>query len=141
MTALASDRGNVKVREGTIRGHKVAGGVVIYKHALVCKDADGYIVPAANTTGYSNVIGVAVSKVDNAAGADGAKSIHIRSGISINVKASGATQALDDNSVVYVTDDQTVTTTAGNGIKAGFVEAVLSATEVRIFVPLGGMGG
>jgi hypothetical protein len=95
MTALAADRPDARIMEGSIRSGKVAAGVVIYKHALVCKDANRYIVPAANTTGYSNVIGIAVSKVDSTGGANGAKSVQIRSGISINVKTSAADQAWD----------------------------------------------
>lgn len=138
MTALTADRTDVKIKDrAEIRDHPVAANAVLYKNALICK-VGGYAAPALNTAGYSNVIGIANEARNNASGSAGAISVPIRSGISINVAVTGGVQAFEQNTLVYVADDQTVSTVSNSGVKAGYVEKVVSSTVVRIFIPLGG---
>lgn len=138
MTALTADRTDLATREGTIRGHKVAALANIRKGALICK-IGGYAAPALNTTDYSHVIGYATEARNNQSGAAGDLTVPVRSGVSINVAWTGGVQAAENNQVIYVADDQTVSTVTNSGVKAGIVQAYVSATVVRIFIPLGGM--
>lgn len=138
MTALTADRTDVATREGTIRAHPVAALAKIYKGALVCK-INGYAAPALNTTSYSNVIGIATEARNNQSGSAGDLSVPVRSGVSVNVAWTGGVQAAENNQVIYVADDQTVSTVVNSGVKAGLVEKYVSSTVVRIFIPLGGM--
>lgn len=136
MTALAADRKDTKISEPGIRGYPVVASDIIYKGGLVALDTDGYLNPAANTTGWK-VKGVAVRLADNSAGASGDVTVQVRSGISVNVLIASAAQT-NVGDIVYVTDDTTVTFTAGNNVIAGYVEEIISSTEVRIWIPLGG---
>lgn len=139
MTALSADRNNLKTRNSRIRSHPVAASTVIYKGALVCK-VGGYAAPALNTTGYSDVIGYATAKRDNSSGAAGALDVPVESGVSIPVAVTGGVQAFEQGQIVFVADDQTVSTTTASGVRAGLVEEVESSTSIRLFIPLGGMG-
>lgn len=138
MTALSANRNDIATKEGTVRGHPVKGSTHIYKGALVCK-IGGYLAPALNTTNYSHVIGVANAEVNNTSATDGYATCPVRSGVSVNVVWAGGVQAAENNQIIYVADDQTVSTVSNSGVQAGYVEKYVSATAVRIFIPLGGM--
>lgn len=138
MTALTADRTDVATKEGTIRPHPVAANTRIHKGALICK-IGGYAAPALNTASYSHVIGVATEARNNQSGSAGDLSVPVRSGVSVNVAWTGGVQAAENNQVIYVADDQTVSTVVNSGVKAGLVEKYVSSTVVRIFIPLGGM--
>lgn len=137
MTALAANRTDAKLKYVEARGHPVKGSTHIYKHALVCK-VGGYLAPALNTAGYSNVLGIAESEVNNTSTTDGAADLRVLSGLSINVAMTGVAQAGVQNQVVYVADDQTVTTVVNSGVQAGKLEGYVSSGVARLFIPVGG---
>ena len=138
MTALTSNRTDLATKEGTISAYPVKGSAHIYKGALVSL-VGGYLAPALNTTGYSNVLGWAEREVNNTNTTDGYVSAPVRSGISRNVVWAGGVQAGVQNQTLYVADDQTVTTVTNGGVQAGKAQGYVSATVVRMFIPLGGM--
>lgn len=138
MTALTADRNDIATKEGTIRPRKVAALANIRKGALICM-VGGYAAPALNTTGYSNVVGFATEARNNQSGSAGDLTVPVRSGVSINLAWTGGVQAAENNQVIYVADDQTVSTVTNSGVKAGLVEGYVSSTVVRVFIPLGGM--
>lgn len=132
MTALAADR-QTSEKSGTLKSYPVAA-VTIYKGSMVCVNSAGYLVPAADTSGYSNVLGVADEKVDNSGGSPGAKNCRVASGKAYKFAASSITQAMVGD-LMYVVDDQTVDETdPGNSIRAGILVEFISATVGWVFV-------
>lgn len=120
----------------------VAASTTIYKGSMVCADADGYAVPASDTSGLSNVIGIADETVDNSAGSDGDLSVVVVTGRRWILTASSIGQD-DVGATMYVVDDETVDETdPGNGIRAGVLTRYISATsgEVAIGGPLNPTG-
>src|SRR3989304_706417 len=69
MTVLSAAR-NTQSREAKEKRYAVAVAKV-YKGSLVCLNTAGYLGPAADTAGYSGVVGVADETVDNTAGSAG----------------------------------------------------------------------
>lgn len=111
--------------------HKqVAASTTIYHGAMVCLDTSGYAVPAADTAGYTNVLGWADGKVDNSSGSNGDKWVTIKRS-PLLVVTSGAAITDEGIAMHYITDDQTTSTTPGNVI-AGRVHTYVSATSVYI---------
>ena len=136
MTALAADR-NTQSKIGDLMIYPVEAGEVIYKGALVTVDADGYLMPAQDTSGH-RLVGVADEKVDNTGGADGDLNCRVASGRKFRFAASSITQAMV-NQVMYIVDDQTFDDGNGtNAIKAGRLVEFISTTEGWIFIPKGG---
>jgi len=121
------------------RRYRVAAGVQIFQHAMVCVNADGFAVPAQDVAGFSEALGRADDSVDNTAGADGAKEVIVREGdvyeLSTPVGTDAVTQALVGRAC-FVLDDQTVVTQAGatNEIRAGRVMAIVNANTVKVRV-------
>ena len=142
MTALAADRADLRQREGTIRPFKVVGGDIIYKGAVVAADANGYLVPIGDTAALTHAQGISTEQYDNSGGSSGDLTARVQSGISVNLKCSGATQAWVGRTVCAV-DDQTVAlpATNTNDRNVGVVQELVSASEVIVFIPLGGYGG
>lgn len=135
MTALTADR-QTKSRVGA-DPHPVAASEIIYKGAIVCINAAGNLIAAADAAG-NQVMGVAAEHADNSAGSAGDVSCAVESGRSFLLTASG--MALTDvGSTVYITDDNLVTTTAPtNGTRVGRITGFKSATEIWVFIPEGG---
>lgn len=128
MTALSSDR-LTSYREGIELDFPVAADTKIYAGSMVCVDADGYAVPAADTSGYL-FLGVALEQVDNSAGADGAKNVRVRRTGVFEFDAASITQAMIGDPM-YAVDDQTFDDAAGptNDIKVGILVKYGSATK------------
>src|SRR3989339_1611977 len=76
MSALTRDRAT-PYREGIEVEYLVAANTKIYAGSLVCLNAAGYAVPAADTAGYQ-LAGVALEQVDNSDGSDGGKHVRLR---------------------------------------------------------------
>ena len=131
MTALAADRQTTE-KSASLKSYPVAA-VVIYKGAMVCLNAAGYLTPAANTAGLSPVVGVADEKVDNSTGAAGAKNCRVLSGKAFKFAATSITQAML-GSMMYVVDDQTIDDTTTNGIPAGLLIEYVSVTEGWVLI-------
>lgn len=134
--ALSAGR-NAPVKGDTrVTSFKVAASTTIYKGGMVAVDADGWLIPAADSAGIA-VVGVADETVDNSAGADGAKSCLVLNGvIGMNAGSTAPTQANIGRSVV-VEDDEAVTTAAAatNDIPAGTLMSI-EGTICYIKTPL-----
>lgn len=126
MTALAKDR-NTPYRAGEDFSFPVAATKKLFAGSLVALSATGYATPGAAALGLI-AVGVAEEQVDNSAGADGAKTVHVRRGL-FRFTNSGGGDAIARTEVgqaCYIVDDQTVAKTDGGGARspAGFVEDV-----------------
>lgn len=128
MAALTRDRAT-SYREGIELDFPVAASTKIYAGSLVCVNADGYAVPAADTSGFI-FVGVALEQVDNSAGANGAKSVRIRREGVFEFDAASISQAMVGNPM-YAVDDHTFDDAAGptNDIKVGVLVKYGSATK------------
>ncbi len=128
MTGLTRDRAT-SYREGVEVDYPVAAGAKIYAGSLVCVNADGFAVPAADTSGYV-FVGVALEQVDNSAGANGAKSLRVRREGVFEFDAASIIQAMVGDPM-YVVDDHTFDDAAGptNDIKVGLLVKFASATK------------
>jgi hypothetical protein len=131
MAAATKDRDSkVKLSARRLRTFPVAASTIIYKGTLVMLNSAGNAVPAAATGGDGRPIkGIATAKVDNSAGAAGAKKVEVETGVH-KLKNDG-TQTLVDpthlGQLCYALDDQTVGKLATtSGPPAGEVEAVES---------------
>lgn len=111
MAALSADR-ITKSKGGSLRrqAYPVAASTTIYAGGMVCIDADGYAIPAADTAGISRVVGVAVAKVDNSAGADGDLKVVVEYDGAF-LFATALTQAAVGRDAT-VSDDQTLSNAA-----------------------------
>ncbi|MCC6446212.1 MAG: DUF2190 family protein [Armatimonadetes bacterium] len=128
MSSLIASK-EVYAKVGQIIRYPVAAGAHIYKGALVCADADGYAVPAADTAGYA-FLGVAAEESDNTGGADDDASVRVLKTGTVEVARAAASRT-DIGQPFYIADDQTVTdaATASQDILAGYaVEAPDNAT-------------
>jgi hypothetical protein len=109
--------------------YPVAASTKIYAGSLVCVNADGFAVPAADTSGYV-FVGVALEQVDNSAGANGAKNLRVRRQGVFEFDAASITQAMVGDPM-YAVDDHTFDDAAGptNDIKVGLLVKYASATK------------
>lgn len=136
MTALATDRANVVVA-GAYRERvgKVAASVVIFKGALLARNLAGYIVPAANTTGF-RVVGIAQEPVNTTGILDGVYEVKYLTGLTVKLKneATALVAQVNIGSPVWVMDDQTVRGTPGNGCVAGIAEYIEADGGIMVYV-------
>ncbi len=102
--------------------------VEIFKGALVITSATGYMTHGANTVARY-FLGINMEYFDNSGGAAGdmAKP-RLRNGKHL-FKMAGATQADICEEVYIGADEDTVTLTAGNGLKCGKITDVCSDTK------------
>ncbi len=124
MAALTQDTKLVFHNLGRPQAYRMAGSTTIYRHAIVCLDANGFAVPAADATGLTAAVGLADGFADNP-GADGAVEVVVRRGELAWVPTIGGeklTQA-DCGRSAFVLDDNTVVKQAGvtSNIPAGEV--------------------
>lgn len=134
MAALTQARDTNKKHHGRYISGPVSAGAVIYAGAMVCRDADGYFIPASDTAGISAVVGRAESTVDNTDGADGAEKLTVCTGVFAYAVSAGLLAALEANlgDSVTVVDDQTVGLAAGtvNDIVAGTLDEIDAANSL-----------
>jgi len=128
MAGLTRDRAT-SYREGVELEYPVAAGAKVFAGSLVCVNADGFAVPAADTSGYV-FVGVALEQVDNSAGANGAKILRVRREGVFEFDAASITQAMVGDPM-YAVDDHTFDDAAGptNDIKVGLLVKFASATK------------
>lgn len=132
MTAITVAKKSTDRADGLIQSFK-QGAEKIPEGALVMVNAAGYAVNATDTAG-GVVVGVADETVDNSAGSVGDLSIKVRrTGVFTFVFAGTATIA-DVNTLVYVTDNQTVDLFGAttNDVLVGRILEFVSATKVRV---------
>lgn len=115
---ITEDR-NTKTREGKYVNLAMAASTKIYAGQLVAVNAQGYAVPASDTAGLK-VIGIADVAMDNSAGAAGDSNVVAHRAICklANATTNPVVQA-NIGSVVFVSDDVSVTGTSTNSVVAG----------------------
>lgn len=118
MTALTADR-NTPNRDGEMFGLPVATNVKIYGGAIVMLNATGYATKGATATGQI-CAGRAEDLADNTGGADGAKTVTVRSGVFkfANSAAADLITAAEIGDNCYIVDDQTVAKTDGTATRS-----------------------
>lgn len=128
MAALTQDRAT-PYREGIEIEFPVAANAKIFAGGLVCTNAGGFAVPGADTAGL-RFLGVALEKVDNTGGADGAKKVRCRRTGVFEFNAASITQAMVGDSM-YIKDDNTFDDAAGctNDVKAGVLVKYVSSSK------------
>lgn len=137
MAALTADKNRRSRGSARHLSLPVDGGSVIYKGAIVAIDANGYAIPASDAAGLQ-VAGIAYEKVDNSAGANGAKRVRVEFDAEFLMDCASITQAMVGD-LMEVVDDQTVDDAAGagtvNNINLGRLTEFVSATSGWVFVP------
>jgi hypothetical protein len=127
MSGLTRDRATA-YREGVELEFPVAASTKIFAGSMVCINANGYAVPAADTSGY-RFVGVAMEQMDNSAGEDGGKSVRIRRVGAFEFDAASITQAMVGQPM-YAVNDHTFDDAAGtNAIKVGLLVKYVSTTQ------------
>jgi len=130
MTALTTDRAT-PARDGERYSHPVAATAKIYAGSLVVLNATGYAAPGSTATGLI-AAGRAEAQVDNSAGADGALSVEVSTGVFRFVNEGDITRAHIGDSA-YITDDQTVTAvTTGRSVAGTITDVDASGVWVKI---------
>lgn len=126
--ALSADR-NTPYKVPEEISVPVAASTKIYGGALVVANASGYAA-GGSTAATLTYLGRAEEKVDNSAGANGAKSVRVARGKAFKFKNSDAdpvTQASLGKSC-YIVDDETVAATSDDSARsaAGIVLGIES---------------
>ncbi|UCE26827.1 MAG: hypothetical protein JSW52_10855 [Candidatus Coatesbacteria bacterium] len=130
MTALTENY-DAERKDGILITYPVSAGETVYKGALVCLDADGYVVPGDDASGYA-FVGVSYEKADNTDGADGDATARVWK-VGTYVFAADFTAGQEDvGSEVYVVDDNTVSTSTTYAVACGTVVEVISSASVRV---------
>ena len=137
--SLSSNKDRPVKGAGSIKSFLVEDSVHIYKGALVVANAAGYAEPATNAADKV-LLGVALEEVDNTlvGHSQGGKAVRIIRGGSFPFTTADLVQA-DVGLLCYVEDDDEVNDagTATQGIIAGIMLEVVSATEVVVDIALG----
>lgn len=101
-----------------------AGAKVFQGGLVMIEIASGYGIPAASGAATGFVVGWALADADNSAGASGALSVQVQTGV-IKLNNAGANTLVqtDLGARAYVTDDNTVQKTAAGATNvAGIVD-------------------
>lgn len=118
MAALSADR-NTPEAAGDVQSYPVKAATVIYGGAFVALDASGNAQGGATATTLI-AAGRAEERVDNSAGAAGAKSVRVRRGVFRwnNSAAGDAITAAEIGDDCYIVDDNTVAKTNGGATRS-----------------------
>ena len=118
MTALTAGRNTSEVL-GEIYKLQMAAAAKIFAGALVALNATGFATKGAVATTLT-AFGRAESTVDNTAGADGALSVDVRTGIFVwaNSTAGDLITIADIGNDCFILDDQTVAKTDGTAARS-----------------------
>lgn len=98
--------------------YPVIASDIIYEGAAVGENASGYARPLAAADPF---LGFATAKVDNSAGAAGAKNVEVRTKGVIKLAISSIAITANDRPAVYASDDNTFTLTATSNSLIGYV--------------------
>jgi len=126
-TMALSASAEIPRKEAGLQSYPVGDAETIYKGALVCLDTPGYLVPAADTAGL-RFAGVAYEKIDNSAGADGAKSCRVYTEGTFKITATSITQAMV-GAIMYVASDAAFDDASTNFIPCGVLVEYVSTTS------------
>lgn len=130
MTALTENY-EAERKDGILITYPVSAGETIYKGAIVCLDADGYLMPGSDASGYK-FVGLSYEKADNASGDDGDVTTRVWK-VGTYVFAADFTAGQEDvGSQVYVLDDNTVSTSTTYSVACGTIIEVITSSSVRV---------
>lgn len=130
-TAATADRATTTKTQGLL-AYPVAANVTIYKGTMVCLNSSGYAVPAADTSGYSSVIGIAYEQVAGGA-SNGTYNIRVQHNIVALFTATSITQAMVGTKMYAVADNE-FDDSSSNSIFAGTLQRYVSSTSGWILV-------
>lgn len=141
MSALTSDR-NTEYSLGDLLALPVAASTRIFAGSLVCVDADGYAVPAADTSGLL-MAGVATAGADNSGGSAGDRSVVVRRRGRYKFGSGGTLTQAALGARVYAADDQTVDVADGvsNDVAVGVIDRVEGAGECWVSIDAAVLAG
>lgn len=141
--ALTANKDRPVKHSGQIQSYLVENDKHIYKGALVVANNAGYAEPATNAIGKV-LLGVAYEECDNTleGHSQGGKSVRVIRGGSFPFTTADLVQA-DVGIKCYIEDDDTVNDAGATtqGIVAGIVTEIVSATEVWVDIALGVLQG
>ena len=132
MTTLAADkpRSYAPGVAPEIQEYPVIASDIIYEGAAVGENASGFMrpLPAADV-----FVGFAVEKVDNSAGAAGAKTVKVRTRGRVQLPVGSL--AITDNDLVkvYASDDDTSVKTATGNSLIGYCSRFISTGVGEVF--------
>jgi len=127
-----TDSVNVEEQHGVICDSPVGASSTIYRGAMVMHNAAGFMVPCAAESG-AVFAGIAEEEVDNSTGSDGDKQCKAIHDGRFLLTGAGFTQA-DVGEIVYASDDETITKTAGSNVLVGKIQKFVSATQVWVLL-------
>jgi hypothetical protein len=141
MTALTADR-NTEYSLGDLLSVPVAAGEQIFAGSLVCLNASGYAVPAADVAGLL-FAGVATAQADNRTGQDGDVNVVVRRRGRFRFDSLSLLDQSARGARVYAVDDQTVAAAddVTNDIPVGVVDRVAAAGSAWIAVDCAVLAG
>lgn len=125
MTTLAIDTPRT-YELGEVNNIPVIASDIIYEGAAVGDNASGYARPLVAGDPF---LGFAKEKVDNSAGAAGAKTVKIAERGKIELTVTGVTGVNDVGDTVYASDDATFTKSSTSNSAIGKIVRHVSSTK------------
>lgn len=122
MTTLAADSPR-DYQLGELEEYPVIAADIIYEGAAVGENASGYSRPLQAGDPFQ---GFADRKVDNSAGAAGAKRVVVKTRGRVKLNIASIAITANDRPAVYASDDDTFTLTAGSNSLIGYVSRWVS---------------
>jgi len=129
MGGLMADR-TIEYSLGDLLSIPMAAGARIFGGALVCSDADGYAVPAADAAGFT-FQGVAAAAADNRNGQDAAVRVVVRRRGRYRLDCASRLDQSAMSARMYVVNDHTVGAAwqVVNDVLVGVIDRVESSEE------------
>jgi hypothetical protein len=141
MAALTSDR-NTEYSLGDLLSIPVAAGSRIFAGALVCSNAGGYAVRAADSAGLV-FEGVATAQADNRNGEAGDVRVVVRRRGRYRLDCASTLDQSALSAQVYAVDDHTVGVAedVAHSVAVGVIDKVESAGECWVSIDAGVLAG
>ena len=141
MTILSSDR-NTEYSLGDLLSVPVAASTRIFAGSLVCVNAGGFGVPAADTAGLL-FAGVATAQADNRTGGNGDLSVVVRRRGRFRFTSASALSQAALGARVCAVDDQTVASAdhTSHDVAVGVVDKVESADTAWVSIDAAVLAG
>lgn len=123
MTTLSNDKARA-YELGSVQEYPVIAADIIYEGGVVGENGSGYARPLVAGDPF---LGFAESRADNSAGAAGDKNVRVRIRGQVQLPISGIAITANDRPLVYASDDDTFTLTAGTNTVIGRVSRWVSS--------------
>lgn len=136
MATLAKDKPRVFENTGVhpeYAEHPVIAADIIYAGAAASLDNSGNAQPLVVANTENGFAGFAGARVDNSAGAAGARRVKLFARGLVKLSVTGVASNDDVNDTVYATDDDTFTLTASGGLAIGKVARWISGTTCMVY--------